>query len=143
MDELIGRVIRDGKMDVDGESMDGIFVEIPESILRNHPANLLYKDVLIIEKGGVMSSIKLDEFKELFHEEIKFYSKVYEPLNDDKTQFLSNLANIAFLRWFNKNIISNTYVTISPEPKNETELCPECSQPLTNGRCHKCDQAGQ
>ena len=51
MNELIGRVIRSGTIDVDGESMDGIFVEIPESILRNHPINLLYKNVLIIEKG--------------------------------------------------------------------------------------------
>lgn len=57
MNELIGRVIRSGTIDVDGESMDGIFVEIPESILRNHPINLLYKNVLIIEKGELVIAL--------------------------------------------------------------------------------------
>jgi len=51
MNELIGRVIRSGTIDVDGESMDGIFVEIPKPILKDNPINLLYKDVSIIKKG--------------------------------------------------------------------------------------------
>ena len=32
---------------------------------------------------------------------------------------------------------------IDAERARRAEECPECSQPLTNGRCHKCDQAGQ
>jgi hypothetical protein len=87
-----------------------------------------------------MSSIILGDFKPIFKDNFKQLSN--GNLIKD-IEHISTIANISFLQWFNKNIILNPLVTIKPEEKKaENSNCPECSQPLTNGRCHKCDQAG-
>jgi hypothetical protein len=87
-----------------------------------------------------MSSINTVDFKSIFEDNFKRLSN--ENLIKD-IEHISSIANISFLRWFNKNIILNPLVTIKPEEeKAENANCPECGQPLNNGRCHKCDQAG-
>jgi len=52
-----GRCVVAGTIDVDGETMDGLFIEVPMAILRNSK-NTLYCDVevRVAEKQGASKS---------------------------------------------------------------------------------------
>ena len=44
---ITGTVYKVGTINIDGEELTGVFIEIPEEILRNSSANIIYQKVRI------------------------------------------------------------------------------------------------